>query len=179
MRYEASLDSSSGISVENEGEQTHIALWSGRGGQQQSQGTGFTTGVWTQPPALFDARGGPVLQIVTNRGDFHFQIAHGGIRSLRDAPPLKGALPLKTAKARDSRWQPLPPMTPMEPMRPMKPMAPMEMTMGDMHMSMGTKQKALAEERTVDGGKKRFCAQCGKSVAPADKFCATCGAPLK
>jgi len=54
--------------------------------------------------------------------------------------------------------KPMAPMTPMKPMEPMKPMGsmrPMELRMGDMHMSMGKREKE--EEKA-----KRFCTQCGK-----------------
>jgi predicted amidophosphoribosyltransferase len=50
-------------------------------------------------------------------------------------------------------------------------MRPMEMRMGDMHMSMGTREKAAEPA-------KRFCTQCGKPVQDDDRYCASCGHAL-
>lgn len=33
--------------------------------------------------------------------------------------------------------------------------------------------------RTADSADKLFCTQCGAAVAPADRFCAACGKPLR
>jgi len=39
--------------VQNDGDDTQVAMSSGDSGQQQSQSTGFTTGRWSRPPELF------------------------------------------------------------------------------------------------------------------------------
>jgi hypothetical protein len=180
MAYRAVVDSGGEIVVENEGEQTHITLSSGGSGQKQSQSTGFTTGAWTKPPALFKAKGKSVLQIRTNRGEFYFQVNEGGIRALREAPTLNDPLPLKLSKTGEERAiKPLPPMKPMRPMAPMEPMKPMEMTMGSMRMSMGQPDAPASPEKSPSKGVTRFCTNCGREAGPEDKFCAACGHRLK
>ena len=180
MTYRASVDSGGELIVENEGEQTRITLSSGGGAQKQRQGTGFTTGAWTKPPALFKAKGGVVLEIRTNRGDFHFQISGGSIRSLREAPPLKDALPLKKSKSSGQESsESLPPMKPLEPMAPMQGMSPMEMSMGSMRMSMGGSDTPTPREKSTAKGASRFCIRCGHAAARSDKFCAACGRRLE
>ena len=176
MIYRGSLESGEKIVVENEGEQTQIMLSSGGSGQQQSQSTGFTTGAWTKPPVLFKVKGGAVLEVRTNRGEFHFQISGGTIRSLRDAPRFQSALPLKKSKPdAGPAMSPLPPMKPMRPMEPMKPMRPMEMIMGDMRMSMGKGDETPPKEKSTGKRATRFCTECGGETAPTDKFCSKCG----
>jgi hypothetical protein len=59
----------------------------------------------------------------------------------------------------------------MKPMKPMGSMQPMEMRMGDMHMSLGTREK---EGQSA----KRFCTQCGAPAQSDDRFCASCGHAL-
>lgn len=185
MTYRGSLESGEKIAVENDGEQTQIMVASDSSGQQQSQSTRFTTGVWTKPPTVLKVKGGAVLEVRSNRGEFHFQITGGAIRALREVPRLQHALPRKKSKADvEPAMRPLPPMKPMRPMEPMKPLAPMEpmspmrpmeMTMGEMRMSMGKNVDDPPREKSAGKGATRFCTECGREAASKDKFCAACG----
>ncbi|MEW6499127.1 MAG: zinc ribbon domain-containing protein, partial [Cyanobacteriota bacterium] len=63
MAYQCNLDAGQQIIIDNQGEQTAITLTSSGSGQQQSQRTSFTTGIWTSPPVLFRTSTGLVLQL--------------------------------------------------------------------------------------------------------------------
>ncbi len=65
MTYAYDLENGQRLMVENEGDNTIVALSSGDEGQQQSQSTGFTTGKWSKTPELFRARGNLVLRVET------------------------------------------------------------------------------------------------------------------
>ena len=178
MRYESSLEWGVDMLVENVEEQTEIALSSSSGGQQQSQRQGYVTGKWTKPPLLYKSKRGPVLEVTTNRGAFHFRVSPTGIVALREVPVLQDSIPLQKAKAAGSAQRQLPPMPGMKPMESMPPMAPMTMSMGDMHMSMGAPRGPVSPKQlSVDSG-KRFCTECGREAASGDKFCAGCGKRL-
>jgi hypothetical protein len=169
MTYAYDLEDGQRFIVQNDGDDTLVALSSEDEGQQQSQSTGFNTGRWSKPPELFRARGNLVLRL-ESKGNVEFIRVRGNqIQLMRSEPDLKNAERLKLKKSDESIA-----MKPMEPMKPFKPlgsMRPMEMRMGDMQMSMGAFEK---EAPTAE----RFCTHCGKPVKVDDRFCASCGHEL-
>jgi hypothetical protein len=184
MTYAYDLESGQRLIVQNDGDDTLVALSSGDEGQQQSQSTGFHTGKWSKTPELFHARGGLVLRLETKNGMEYIRIRGSQIQSMRSEPDLENAEKLKLKKSDENvAMKPMEPMRPMEPMEPMKPMQPMkpmkpmggmrpmEMRMGGMHMSMGA-------DETEAPLAMQFCTQCGKPVQKKDRFCASCGHSL-
>src|SRR5688500_1493973 len=89
MALQGTLSEGRELFVENIDQQTQITLQSGDASQRQSQGTGFTTGEWQQPPILYKTPHGAVLQVEGCAGRFYFQIAASSVRTLSEAPPLQ------------------------------------------------------------------------------------------
>ncbi len=175
MTYAYDLENGQRLVVENDGENTLVALSSGGEGQQQSQATGFDTGKWTNAPALFRTKEGLVLRIESKGGAEFFSVRGGGIQRMRGEPDLEDAGELKLRESKETlAMEPMKPMKgmqPMEPMKPMRSMRPMEMRMGNMQMSMGGTEEEPKSE-------KRFCTQCGKPAQKTDRFCGSCGNKL-
>lgn len=137
MAFEYS-DRSGTVFIENQGAQTNLQVSSGSGGQQQSQGNGFTTGEWSSDPELYRDGRDLLLVLHTPEGDRAVRIHGSSSQSLSSVPETSGCERLELKQVEKSSHQGKAPMKPMEPMRPMKPMKPMEMRMGNMHMSMGS-----------------------------------------
>jgi hypothetical protein len=175
MTYACDLENGQKLIVQNDGDDTFVALRSEDEGQQQSQSTGFETGRWSKPPELFRDSGKYVLRLETKGGPEFIRVRGSQIQSMRTEPDLANAERLKLKKSDESAaMKPMEPMKPMQPMKPMEPMGrmrPMEMRMGGMHMSMGSSGK---EAETV----KRFCTHCGKPARDEDRFCGSCGHEL-
>jgi hypothetical protein len=175
MTYAYDLENGQRLIVENDGDNTCIALSSGGEGQQQSQATGFDTGKWSKAPTLFRTKQGLVLRVETKGGSEFFGVRGSGIQRMRGEPDLEEAGELKLTESEETlAMEPMKPMEgmkSMEPMKPMRSMRPMEMRMGNMQMSMGG-----AEEETKP--EKRFCTQCGKPAQKTDRFCGSCGNKL-
>jgi hypothetical protein len=120
MTYACDIGNGQQLLVQNDGDDTQVAMSSGDSGQQQSQSTGFTTGGWSRPPELFRTSENLVLRLEGKRG-VEFVGVHGNqIESMRSEPNLKNAEKL-TLKESDENIARMKPMEPMEPMKPMKP----------------------------------------------------------
>ena len=181
MTYAYEFENGQRLIVQNEDDNTVVALSSGDEGQQQSQSTAFSTGKWSKTPDLFRTRGALVLRVASKSGLEFIRVRGSQIQWMRNAPDLENADKLKMKKSEERvGMKPMQPMKPMEPMKPIKPMAPMEpmgsmrpmeMRMGDMNMSMGSGEKQSAAA-------KRFCTQCGAPTGKDDRFCASCGHAL-
>jgi hypothetical protein len=175
MTYVYDLENGQRLIVENDADNTLVALSSGGEGQQQSQATGFDTGAWSKAPTLFRSKEGLVLRIRTRDGSEYFGIRGSGMQRLRSEPDLEDAEELKLRESDETLamkpMKSIEPMKPMEGMKAMRSMRPMEMRMGSMHMSMGERE----EERKSE---KRFCTQCGKPAQKTDRFCGHCGNKL-
>ena len=175
MTYAYDLENGQRLIVENDGNDTLVALSTMDEGQQQSQCTGFVTGKWSKPPELFRTSGKCVLRLESKEGVEFIRIRGSQIQLMQSEPELENAERLKLKKSDESvTMKPMEPMKPMKPMEPMKPMGrmrPMEMRMGGMHMSMGSAEK---ESEAA----KRFCTQCGKPARDEDRFCGNCGHAL-
>ncbi|MBW0000199.1 MAG: zinc-ribbon domain-containing protein [Verrucomicrobia bacterium] len=180
MSYVYESENGQQLVVENDGDYTQVSLSSGSGGQQQSQATGFETGKWSKPPALYRLNRDWVLRLETEDGPQFVRMQGSEIRRLQSEPDLEAAEKLPFDRSdrppRLRLMEPLRPMEPMEPMKPMEPMGPMrsmELRMGNMRMSMGG-----PEPRTETEVTQRFCTQCGAPVSKGDRFCGQCGHPL-
>jgi zinc-ribbon domain len=175
MTYAYDLENGQKLIVENDGDDTLVALSSGDEGQQQSQSQGFETGRWLKPPELFRTGGKYFLRLQSKGGVHFIRIRGHQIQLMRTEPELEDAERLKLKKSDQSvAMQPMEPMKPMKPMEPMKPMGrmrPMEMRMGGMHMSMGSHEQGSEKPQ-------RFCTQCGKPARNEDRFCGNCGHEL-
>jgi hypothetical protein len=169
MTYAYELENGQRLIVQNDGDDTLVALSSEDEGQQQSQCTGFDTGRWLKPPELFRTSGKLVLRIESKGGVEFIRVRGTQIQLMRSEPELENAERLKLKKSDESVA--MKPMEPLEPLKPMGRMRPMEMRMGGMHMSMGSPEK---EAETA----KRFCTQCGKPARNEDRFCGNCGHEL-
>jgi zinc-ribbon domain len=172
MTYAYDLENGQRLIVQNEGDDTVVALSSDDEGQQQSQSTVFNTGKWSKTPELFSSRGALVLRLESKSGVEFIRVRGNQIQSMRSEPDLDNAERRKLKESDENvAMKPIEPMKPMAPMKPMGSMRPMEMRMGDMHMSMGTRERAGEPA-------KRFCTQCGKQAQIEDRFCASCGHAL-
>lgn len=121
MAYSCDIGNGQRLVVQNDGDDTHVALSSGDSGQQQNQSTGFTTGEWAKPPELFRTCGNIFLRVEGKNG-VRFIAVHGDqIESMGSKPNLENSekLTLKESNENIARMKP---MKPMEPMKPMKPM---------------------------------------------------------
>ncbi|UZQ55036.1 zinc ribbon domain-containing protein [Trichothermofontia sichuanensis B231] len=194
MAYGCEIGPGRSVYLDNLGNQTVVTIASSGPGQQQQASNSFTTGVWTQPPQIFQAGEGVVIRISTAQGYQDIQIlgssmsmmsgnfSHQGLQQLQVQPvqqPPSAAMPSMPAMP---PMQPMPPMPPMPPMQPMPPgggmqmsLHPMEMRMGNMEMRMGDRAIAAPSASTTV---RRFCSQCGAAVQPGDRFCASCGHQL-
>ena len=195
MAYQFNLGSGQQLFVQQQGEQTAIALYSGSAGQQQQQQNTVTTGQWQEPPTLFRMGGGFILRLEGSQGKTIVQIQANGLQTLSAtaAPNLANADTIAGQRVADSAtsqssqagfaMEPMQPMKPMEPMKPMQmgnmsmQMDPMRMQMGDMKLEMGN-QPASSSSSSREAQASRFCTQCGQPVAASDRFCAHCGHQL-
>ena len=124
MTYANELGNGQRLLVENDGDDTQVALSSGDSGQQQNQSTGFSTGEWSKPPELFRAAENLVLRLESKSGTEFIGVQGNQIESMRSDPDLKNAerLTLRESKENISRMKPMERMEPMKSMKPMKPM---------------------------------------------------------
>jgi hypothetical protein len=121
MTYSHDLGNGERLLVQNDGDNTQVALSSGDGGQKQNQSTGFTTGEWSKPPELFRIDDELVLRLESKNGVEFIAIQGNQIQSMRSEPDLKNGQREVLEKPDESIKK----MKPMEPMKPMKPMEPM------------------------------------------------------
>jgi hypothetical protein len=121
MAYAFDIGNGQRLLVQNDGDNTQVALSSGDSGQKQNQSTGFTTGEWSKPPELFRTRENFVLRVEGKNGVQFIGIHGDQIESMRSEPKMENAekLTLKESNENIARMKP---MKPMEPMKPMKPM---------------------------------------------------------
>ena len=68
MTYSHDLENGERLLVQNDGDNTQVALSSGGGGQKQNQSTGFSTGEWSKPPELFRIDDELVLRLESKSG---------------------------------------------------------------------------------------------------------------
>jgi len=115
MAYQSSLSDGRTIFIEQRGEQTSVQLH----GDGQSQGSGFHTGAWTQPPRLYRSGDGLVLELQADETTYH-RLNGTQLQSLGSTPDLQGAEQVDLREVKDGSDPEA--MTPMEPMKPMKPM---------------------------------------------------------
>jgi hypothetical protein len=124
MTYAYDLGNGQQLLVENDGDNSQVALSSGDSGQQQNQSAGFNTGEWSKPPDLFRTKDDLVLRLESKSGVQFIRVHGHQIESISNEPDLKNAekLTLKESDEKIARMKPMAPMKPMEPMKPMKPM---------------------------------------------------------
>jgi hypothetical protein len=118
MTYSHDLGNGKRLLVQNDGDNTQVALSSGGGGQNQNQSTGFTTGEWSKPPELFRIDDELVLRLESKSGVEFIAVQGNQIQSIGSEPDLKKAQREALEKSDESIEK----MKPMEPMKPMKPM---------------------------------------------------------
>ncbi len=118
MAYQSDLGNGQRVFIEQQGEQTKVQLH----GEGQSQGSGFHTGAWTQPPRLYRSGDGLVLELRGDETTYH-SLNGTQMKSLGSAPDLHGAEQVELHEVKDGSDSEA--MKPMEPMAPMKPMKPM------------------------------------------------------
>ena len=117
MTYTHDIGNGQRLLVENDGDNTQVALSSGDSGQQQNQSTGFSTGKWSKPPELFRISEKLVLRVESKSGVKFISIHGNQIESMRSEPDLKNAEKLTLNESNENIAK----MKPMEPMEPMKP----------------------------------------------------------
>jgi hypothetical protein len=126
MNYFYNMVNGGRIEFRNEGNQTFVSVSSRGAGQQQSQGSGFSTGAWSKEPSLFGLQNELILEIHTQEGSRFLRVNANQIRSMDNPPELGNAKQLPLEKSsEESGMKLMKPMEPMKPMAPMKPMRPM------------------------------------------------------
>jgi hypothetical protein len=91
MAYIQDFGNGQRLLVENDGDNTQVALSSGDSGQQQNQSAGFNTGKWSKPPELFRTGDDIVLRLESESG-VEFVGVHGHqIEKMGGEPDLKTA----------------------------------------------------------------------------------------
>jgi hypothetical protein len=126
MTYAYDLENGQRLIVQNDGDDTLVALGKGDEGQQQSQSTGFNSGKWLKPPELFRTGGNLVLRIEGRGGVQLISVRANQIRLMRGEQELDNAERLKLYESGESiAAKPMKSMKPMEPMKPMDPVKPL------------------------------------------------------
>lgn len=118
MNYQAELNSQQTIHLQNEGEQTSVAI----SGDGQNQSSSFSTGKWSEKPQLWSVDEGFIVQISSEDGEKFLSVQNNGVQSLDQKPDLKSAKKLDLKESDAKSEPPLKPMAPMKPMEPMKPL---------------------------------------------------------
>ena len=112
MTYVHDIGNGQRLLVENDGDNTQVALSSGDSGQEQNQSTGFSTGKWSKAPELFRISENLVLRLESKSG-VEFIGVHGNqIESMRSEPALENAekLTLKESNENIVRMKPMEPI---------------------------------------------------------------------
>ncbi|HEY9771375.1 MAG TPA: zinc ribbon domain-containing protein [Coleofasciculaceae cyanobacterium] len=174
MAYAAILSNTQKLAIALWGTQTQITLMMSSAGQQQSQGSSFSTGKWISKPKLFKVGASFVLQIDTETGSYYIQIQHNSISTI--APISTTDYPMVDLKEVPESGQKPFDIKPMQPMQPMK-MDNMSMDINSMSMQMGNMAMSLANQSKTNVT-KQFCSQCGTQAKESDRFCRSCGHQL-
>ena len=174
MAYTASLTSNQRLTITLQGNQTNINLVSSSPGQQQSQGSSFTTGTWKAAPQLYKTDTGFAIAIDGERGS-QFILIQGNSISTNSAytPDLNNATKVDLKEVGDPPPSQNDINMDFEPMQPMK-MGNMSMDINSMSMQMGNMAMNMGNKTAT----KRFCSQCGEAVKPNARFCSSCGHQL-
>jgi hypothetical protein len=117
MSYTYKMNNGQQLLVDQDGDQTRLALSHDSSSQQQSQGTAFDTGTWTNPPKLFRLQQALILRVEAKNGSRFIRVQGEDIQWMNNEPDLGQAEPLKLSESDQPAG-----MKPMEPMKPMKPM---------------------------------------------------------
>lgn len=177
MAYLCELGTDQRLYLENQGMQTVVTTVSSSLGQQQQASNSFQTGNWTSTPEVFQTPGGVVLKIKTAQGEHYIQVQGGSMSAMNSTPAFGSSQQMQVQQVASTPATSMPPMEPMQPIEPMQPMKPMKM--GDMEMNMNPMEMRMGNMEMRMGAPtqstKRFCPQCGTSVDPGDRFCASCG----
>ena len=160
MTYHWELGTGHQISVDNEGAQTVVTILHTSAGQQQRTSNSFTTGIWLVPPEMSMTPTGGILKVTTPSGEALIQIQGNSINLQSN----QGASQSTTSTSSSSTATGIKPMQ----------MGNMQMNMQPMSMKMGSMELNM----DATASQKRFCTECGTSVKPTDKFCASCGHKL-
>jgi hypothetical protein len=174
MAYMCDLGRGQTVYLDDRGNQTIITTVSSGYGQQQQSSTSFSPGGWTAPPEIFQTPNGAILKIHSADGDRFIQIQGNSIGVTSGPPSGMSSQQMQVQQVDRLPGSSLPPMQPMQPMQPMK-MEDMEMSLNPMEMRIGNMEMRMG---SASQSHRRFCSQCGASVKPDDKFCASCGHQL-
>jgi NADH pyrophosphatase NudC (nudix superfamily) len=182
MVYVGELGTGQKIYLENQGTQTVITNTSSSSGQQQQSSSSISTGTWTASPEMYKTAHGFVLEITASQGKYFVQIQGSSMSVINEAPSSSQKQPIAMKQIESTSVSSMKPMKPIEPMKPLKmgdmemKMNPMEMRMGNMQMQMGSSiSSSFSTSEKTNQKQRRFCSQCGESVAPSDRFCSSCG----
>ncbi|MGD1917951.1 MAG: zinc ribbon domain-containing protein, partial [Pleurocapsa sp.] len=168
MSYAANLTGNQHLAIANTRDKTTINLVSSSFGQQQSQSSSFTTGIWQAPPQLYQIGTNFVLKLNGERGISHILIQANGI-SNREQRELGKEIEIEIQKTKDAeiessnmKYKPMEMMKPIEQMKPMQPMkmGNMSMDINSMSMQMGNMSLNMNDTKTSTST-KLFCDQCG------------------
>ncbi len=189
MVYVGQLATGQLVQIQQQGNQTAIALLAAGVGQQQQQQLVINTGVWLVPPTLFQLPMGVVLRLETAQGQHYIHLQGNAMQTMATPPVLLGAAVLPLQQVDLPAATPLPDLPSMPPMQPLQPlsmgnmqmqMKPMVMRMGNMELRMDSASSAAVPPTSTPTSastpaNQRFCTQCGHPVKASDRFCGACG----
>ena len=101
MAYACDIGNGQRLLVQNDGDNTQVAVSSGDSGQKQNQSTGFTTGEWSKPPELFRTHENLILRVEGKNGVQFIGIHGNQIESMGSEPKLENAEKLEQLRALD------------------------------------------------------------------------------
>ncbi len=136
------------LAIDNEGAQTVVTLYYHSAGQQQRSSNSFTTGIWLAPPKMTATPTGALLAVVTASGESLIEI-HGNKMQLTNRDSQTNYTATATSYSSTSTSD-----------------TSVQTASASIYTGAATSQR------------QRFCTECGTTVKPTDKFCASCGNKL-
>ena len=186
MTYVADLGQGQSLTIENAGTRTIITWESRSAGQQQRQQMSLSLGQWSASPMVFKTTYGFVLQIESNQTASYVRLQANSISVLSEAPLMLNAseVPLRYLSnpnaempdvKSDVKTDVKPTVKPLEPLR----MGNMTMQLNPMEMSMGNMSLSMeASNSRAHRSTPPFCSQCGTKIQDSALFCPHCGTKL-
>ncbi|WP_295616436.1 zinc-ribbon domain-containing protein [Chamaesiphon sp. GL140_3_metabinner_50] len=150
MTYHWKLATGHQLSIDNEGAQTVVSISFDNGGRQQRTSNSFTTGIWLSPPEITFDPTGAIVTITTTSGESIVKIDGNDIQMRGDVrnDNRSYSQSVSTSSSSTSNVEPIVPP-------------------GNINVN-----------PTEPVSHRKFCTECGTSVKPTDKFCASCGQKL-
>jgi zinc-ribbon domain len=150
MTYHWKLATGHQLSIDNEGAQTIVAISFDNGGRQQRTSNSFTTGIWLSPPEITFDPTGAMVTITTTSGESIVKIDGNNIQMHGDLRNDNRSYSQSVSTSSSSTSN-------------------VETSVPPGNINVNSSEPVSY---------RKFCTECGTSVKPTDKFCASCGQKL-